>query len=157
MERSKRGRAALGDAKEGVAEQDAKILGLTERSRAAHDHRAQTNPDLLTQDGAPAKAEESARQDLSFAPFVPDRARERQDRQGVELFEKIDAVSEAFHGRVSVVSSIALLRAGARDEALPTMAGAPRLYYITPQAESSSLFVIISKLARQCASRISAS
>src|SRR5207253_10321345 len=59
----------LCDAAEGVAEQDAKILGLAEeRGRAMI--VALNKMDLLPRADA-AKAEENARDKLTFAPYVP--------------------------------------------------------------------------------------
>ena len=60
------------DASEGVAEQDAKILGLAEE-RGRGMIIALNKSDLL-EEGRDQAAEERARDKISFAPYVPDRA-----------------------------------------------------------------------------------
>ena len=88
------------DASEGVAEQDAKILGLAEERGARHDHRAQQDRPARRRTSS-RRLEESAREKLSFAPYVPIVMLERQDgARRPELFETIDAVREAYTKRV---------------------------------------------------------
>ncbi|MFO0736362.1 MAG: ribosome biogenesis GTPase Der [Labilithrix sp.] len=134
----------LCDAKEGVAEQDAKILGLA-NDRARGMIIALNKSDLLTKTEL-AKAEEKARDKISFAPFVPVVLVSAKTGKGVSnLFEKIDAVSEAFHGRVSTGQLNRFFEQVLETKPPPTMGGrAPRLYYITQAESSPPLFVIIS-------------
>jgi GTP-binding protein len=134
----------LCDAKEGVAEQDAKILGLA-NDRARGMIIALNKTDLLTK-GELAKAEESARDKISFAPFVPVVLVSAKTGKGIAgLFDKIDTVSEAFHGRIGTGALNRFFEQVLQTKPPPTSGGrAPRLYYITQAESSPPLFVIIS-------------
>jgi GTPase len=124
----------LCDAEEGVAEQDAKILGLAEeRGRAMV--VALNKSDLLDK-AAFAKAEENAREKLSFAPYVPVVRISAKTGRGVgELFATIDKVREAFYRRVGTGELNRFFETVLDTKPPPTMGGrAPRLYYVT-QAE----------------------
>lgn len=134
----------LCDAKEGVAEQDAKILGLA-NDRARGMIIALNKSDLLTK-AEIAKAEEKAREKISFAPFVPVVLVSAKTGKGIaNLFDKIDEVAKAFHGRVSTGALNRFFEQVLQTKPPPTMGGrAPRLYYITQAESSPPLFVIIS-------------
>jgi GTP-binding protein len=125
---------ALSDAEEGVAEQDAKILGLAEeRGRAMI--VALNKIDLLDK-GEIGKAETDARDKLTFLPYVPIVRVSAKTGRGVgELFETIDRVRDAFFKRVPTGELNRFFEQVLHTHPPPTMgARAPRLYYVT-QAE----------------------
>jgi GTP-binding protein len=124
----------LCDANEGVAEQDAKILGLAEeRGRAMV--VALNKADLLSK-GDFGKAEELAREKLSFVPYVPVVRTSAKTGRGVpELFATIDKVRDAFFKRVGTGELNRFFEQVIETKPPPTMgARSPRLYYVT-QAE----------------------
>ncbi len=124
------------DAKEGVAEQDAKIAGLgEERGRAMV--IALNKMDLLSR-AETAKAEEGARDKLSFVPYVPlVRISAKKGRGIGELFAQIDRARAAFHKRIPTGELNRFFEQVLEHRPPPTMGGrAPRLYYIT-QAETA--------------------
>jgi GTP-binding protein len=124
----------LCDAEDGVAEQDAKILGLAEeRGRAMV--VALNKSDLLDK-AAFAKAEESAREKLSFAPYVPVVRISAKTGRGVgELFATLEKVRQGFYRRVGTGELNRFFETVLDTKPPPTMGGrAPRLYYVT-QAE----------------------
>jgi GTP-binding protein len=124
----------LCDANEGVAEQDAKILGLAEeRGRAMV--VALNKADLLSK-GDFGKAEELAREKLSFVPYVPVVRTSAKTGRGVpELFATIDRVRDAFFKRVGTGELNRFFEQVIETKPPPTMgARSPRLYYVT-QAE----------------------
>ncbi len=122
------------DAEEGVAEQDAKILGLAEE-RGRGMIVVLNKSDLLDKD-AMKKAEEKAREKLSFLPYVPIvRTSAKMGRGLGELFQTIDRVREAYFQRVSTGELNRFFETVLDARPPPTMGGrAPRLYYVT-QAE----------------------
>jgi GTPase len=125
---------ALCDAKEGVAEQDAKILGLAEdRGRAMI--VALNKVDLLDKTET-KKAEEAARDKLTFLPYVPIVRTSAKTGRGVaELFATIDRVRDAFFKRVPTGELNRFFEQVLDTHPPPTMGGrSPRLYYVT-QAE----------------------
>jgi GTP-binding protein len=124
----------LCDAAEGVAEQDAKILGLAEeRGRAMI--VALNKIDLLDKAGA-KKAEEDARDKLTFVPYVPIvRTSAKTGRGMADLFAEIERVRTAFFKRVGTGELNRFFEQVLDTHPPPTMGGrAPRLYYVT-QAE----------------------
>lgn len=134
----------LADASEGVAEQDAKILGLaSDRGRAMI--IALNKVDLLSKADV-AKAEEAARDKLSFAPFAPIVHVSAKTGRGVgELFKKIDEVATSFHQRVSTGELNRFFEQVLETRPPPTMGGrAPRLYYITQAETAPPVFVVMS-------------
>jgi GTP-binding protein len=131
----------LCDAKEGVAEQDAKILGLAEeRGRAMV--VALNKSDLLDKTEA-AKAEELAREKLSFVPYVPVVRTSAKTGRGVgELFETVDRVGKAFRKRVTTGELNRFFEHVLETRPPPTMGGrAPRLYYVTQTSTAPPTFV----------------
>ena len=133
----------LCDAKEGVAEQDAKILGLAaDRGRAMI--IALNKSDLLSKSDV-EKAEEDAREKISFAPFAPVVQVSAKTGRGLpELFATIDKVSEMFHKRIGTGELNRFFEAVLQTRPPPTMGGrAPRLYYITQAETAPPVFVIL--------------
>jgi GTP-binding protein len=131
------------DAAEGVAEQDAKILGLAEeRGRAMI--VALNKSDLLGKADF-AKAEELAREKLSFVPYVPVVRTSAKTGRGLgELFETIDRVREAFRVRVGTGELNRFFEQVLETRPPPTMGGrAPRLYYVTQAEVAPPTFVVM--------------
>ncbi len=122
------------DAKEGVAEQDAKILGLAQdRNRAMI--IALNKSDLLEKDEH-AKAEETARDKLTFAPYAPLVHISAKTGRGVsELMKSIDQARAEYKKRVTTGELNRFFEQILEAKPPPTSgAKAPRLYFIT-QAE----------------------
>jgi GTP-binding protein len=134
----------LVDAKEGVAEQDAKILGLA-NDRGRGMIIALNKIDLLSK-AEIAKAEEDARDKISFAPFVPIVHVSAKTGRGLgALFSAIDRVSESFHQRIPTGELNRLFEQVLATRPPPTSGGrAPRLYYITQAETAPPVFVVIS-------------
>jgi len=134
----------LADAKEGVAEQDAKILGLA-NDRGRGMVIALNKIDLLSKSEL-AKAEEDARDKISFAPFVPVVHVSAKTGRGLpNLFSTIERVSSAFHTRVPTGELNRFFETVLQTRPPPTSGGrAPRLYYITQAETSPPLFVVMS-------------
>jgi GTP-binding protein len=119
------------DALEGVAEQDAKILGLAEeRGRAMI--VVLNKCDLLSKTDL-AKAEEKARDKLTFLPYVEIVRTSAKTGRGIgELFATIDRVRDSFFKRVGT-GELNRFFEGVLDARPPPTMGArsPRLYYVT--------------------------
>jgi len=133
----------LCDAKEGVAEQDAKILGLAaDRGRGMV--IALNKADLMSKDEL-KKAEEAAREKISFAPFAPIVVVSAKTGRGLtDVFEAIDKVSASFHQRIGTGALNRFFEQVLQTRPPPTMGGsAPRLYYITQAETSPPVFVIL--------------
>ncbi|MCL2450440.1 MAG: ribosome biogenesis GTPase Der [Polyangiaceae bacterium] len=131
----------LCDSSEGVAEQDAKILGLAEeRGRAMV--VALNKMDLVAR-GDAAKAEENAREKLAFVPYAPVvRISAKTGRGTGELFEMIDRVHAAFLQRVGTGELNRFFEQVLETRPPPTMGGrAPRLYYVTQASVAPPTFV----------------
>jgi GTP-binding protein len=136
----------LCDGKDGVAEQDAKILGLAEeRGRAMI--VVLSKGDLLSKSEA-SKAEELAREKLSFLPYVPIVRTSAKTGRGVgELFETIDRVQEAFGRRVTTGELNRFFETVIETRPPPTMGGkAPRLYYVTQTQTRPPTFVAMTSI-----------
>lgn len=132
------------DAREGVAEQDAKILGLAhERGKAMV--IGLNKCDLMTKEEI-ARAEEKARDKLSFAPYVPIVRLSVKNGRGVnELLSTINRVNTAFHKRVTTGELNRFFENVLDTRPPPTSGGkAPRLYYITQAESAPPTFVAIS-------------
>ena len=133
----------LCDAREGVAEQDAKILGLAaDRGRGMV--IALNKVDLLSK-AELGKAEEDARDKISFAPFVPVVTLSAKTGRGIgELFATADRVASAFHQRVGTGELNRFFEQALETRPPPTMGGrAPRLFYITQAETAPPTFVVI--------------
>jgi GTP-binding protein len=123
------------DAEEGVAEQDAKILGLAvERGKGVVIVLNKT--DLLDAKQI-AQAEEKAREALSFTPWAPIARLSVKSGRGLgHLVETVVKVREAWANRVSTGELNRFFAEVLETHPPPTMGGrAVRLYYVT-QAES---------------------
>ena len=133
----------LCDAKEGVAEQDAKILGLAvDRGRAVV--IGLNKIDQLDKKEI-AAAEEAARDKLSFAPWAPIVRVSATTGRGVDtLLETVARVAEAFRKRVPTGALNRFFEQVLATHPPPTHGGrAPRLYYITQAESSPPLFVVM--------------
>ena len=133
----------LADAKEGVAEQDAKILGLAnDRGRAMI--VALNKCDLLKKDEL-VRAEAQARDKLTFAPFVKIVRISAKTGRGVpELLREIDACAEAYRKRVTTGELNRFFEQVIETRSPPTSGGkAPRLYYVTQAEARPPLFVVV--------------
>ena len=132
---------ALCDSKEGVAEQDAKVLGLAEaRGRAMV--VALNKTDLLSKQEL-QKVEQDARDKLTFVPYVPIVGTSAKTGRGVaELFATIDRVLEAFHSRVPTGELNRFFEQVLERHPPPMMRGrSPRLYYVTQAQIAPPTFV----------------
>ncbi len=132
------------DAHEGVAEQDAKILGL------AHDRMrciviALNKSDLLDAAGM-KRAEESARDKLSFAAHAPLVHLSAKTGRGVpELYRTIDRAYAGFFRRVGTGELNRFFAEVLETRPPPTQGGkAPRLYYITQAQVAPPTFIVMS-------------
>ena len=129
------------DALEGVAEQDAKILGLAEeRGRAMI--VVLNKCDLLSKTDL-AKAEEKARDKLTFLPYVEIVRTSAKTGRGIgELFATIDRVRDSFFKRVGT-GELNRFFEGVLDARPPPTMGArsPRLYYVTQAQVAPPTFV----------------
>lgn len=129
------------DADEGVAEQDAKILGLAEeRGRAMV--VALNKADLLGRD-ATKKAEENAREKLSFVSYVPVVRTSAKTGRGLgDLFAAIDRVHGGFFRRVGTGELNRVFEQVLEVRPPPTVGGrSPRLYYVTQASVAPPTFV----------------
>jgi GTP-binding protein len=136
----------LCDAEAGVAEQDAKILGLAEeRGRAMI--VVLTKSDLLSKTEA-SKAEELAREKLSFLPYAPVIRTSAKTGRGIgELFLAIDRVEEAFRKRVTTGELNRFFEQVIETRPPQTMGGkAPRLYYVTQTQVRPPTFVAMTSI-----------
>ena len=131
------------DAAEGVAEQDAKILGLAaDRGRALV---IALNKIDLVDKARVKKLDEEARDKLSFAPWAPIVHVSAQTGRGMTgLFETVGRVAEAFHRRVPTGELNRFFEQVLETHPPPTSGGkAPRLYFVTQAESAPPLFVIV--------------
>lgn len=134
----------LCDAAEGVAEQDAKILGLAEdRGRAMI--IALNKCDLLERDEK-KRAVELTREKISFAPYAPIVEISAKTGRGInELFATVSKVSEGYYKRIGTGELNRFFAEVLETRPPPTQGGkAPRLYYITQAVSAPPTFVIVS-------------
>ncbi len=131
----------LCDAAEGVAEQDAKILGMAEE-RGRGMIVALNKMDLLTRTDA-AKAEENAREKLTFAPYVPIAKTSAKNGRGLgDLMATIERVHEGFRRRIGTGELNRFFEQVLETHPPPTQGGrAPRLYYVTQASVAPPTFV----------------
>jgi GTP-binding protein len=131
------------DAADGVAEQDAKILGLAvDRGRGIV--IVLNKADLLDKKEL-QKVEEAARDKLSFAPWAPIVHVSAKTGRGMGgLFETVRRVSDAYRRRVGTGELNRFFEAALETHPPPTSGGrAPRLFFITQAESAPPLFVII--------------
>jgi GTP-binding protein len=131
------------DAREGVAEQDAKILGLAEE-RGRGMIIALNKIDLLKREEM-GKLEEATRDKISFAPYVPVITLSAKTGRGVpELLKTVDAVRAAHLKRVGTGELNRFFESVLETHPPPTSGGrAPRLYYVTQAETAPPTFVAI--------------
>ncbi len=131
------------DAEEGVAEQDAKILGLAlDRGRAVV--VGLNKIDRL--DVATVKERHQAAHDvLSFVPWAPFTRLSAKTGRGVDrLLTQIDRVHESFNARVPTGELNRFFDEVLMSHPPPTSGGkAPRFYYITQHGTRPPSFMIV--------------
>lgn len=133
----------LCDASEGVAEQDAKILGLAvDRNRGIV--IGLNKADLLDRKRS-STAEEEARDKLSFCPWAPVLKLSAKTGRGVgPLLDEATKVADAFRKRVGTGELNRFFEQVLATHPPPTSGGrAPRLFYITQAEASPPLFVVM--------------
>jgi GTP-binding protein len=131
------------DASEGVAEQDAKILGLAEdRGRAIV--IALNKIDIVDKQKQ-KKLDDDTRDKLSFTPWAPIVHVSAKSGRGMNvLFDTVARVADAYRRRVGTAELNRFFEQVLETHPPPTSGGrAPRLYYITQAETSPPLFVII--------------
>ena len=132
------------DAAIGVAEQDAKILGLAqERGRAVV--VALNKVDQLDRSQL-VEAQKQAKEKLSFASWIPYVATSALKGRGTQaLVHKILAVRENYHRRVPTGELNRFFETVLQTHPPPAQGGrAPRLYYITQAETAPPLFAVMS-------------
>ena len=133
----------LCDGAAGVAEQDAKILGLAvDRGRSVV--IAVNKTDLLDPK-AKKLIEENARDKLSFVPWAPVVPISAKTGRGVgALLDTVHAVNASFHSRVATGALNRFFEQVLLTHPPPTMgARAPRLFFITQAETAPPLFVVM--------------
>ncbi|WP_437500836.1 ribosome biogenesis GTPase Der [Sorangium sp. So ce1099] len=133
----------LCDAAEGVAEQDAKILGLAV-DRGCGIVIGLNKIDLLDRKTL-AKAEEDARGKLAFVPWAPIAQVSARSGRGVaKLLETVGQVADAYRKRVPTGELNRFFEQILLTHPPPTHGGrAPRLFFITQAETSPPLFVVV--------------
>jgi GTP-binding protein len=135
----------LCDAAEGIAEQDARLLGLCiERRRAVI--VGLNKIDLLREKKARQAAVERARDRLRFARWAPIVELSARTGLGVaELMNTVAVASEDFRRRVPTAELNRFFEKVLATHPPPTHAGrAPRIYYVTQAESAPPLFVAVS-------------
>ena len=131
------------DAHEGVAEQDAKIVGLaTDRGRAIV--LALNKTDKLDRE-AIREAETLARDKVSFVPWAPVKLLSAKTGRGVDrLLDTIDIVDRSFNKRVPTGQLNRFFETVLLSHPPPTHGGrAPRFYYITQARARPPTFMVV--------------
>ena len=131
------------DAADGVAEQDAKILGLAvDRGRAIV---IALNKIDIVDKPAQKRLDDDARDKLSFVPWAPIvHVSARTGRGMTGLFETVGRVAAAMKKRVPTAELNRFFEQVLETHPPPTSGGrAPRLYYVTQAESSPPLFVVI--------------
>lgn len=130
------------DAAEGVAEQDAKVLGLAvERGKGII--VGLNKVDALDKE-AIGKAETDARDKLSFAPWASYVRLSAKTGRGTDtLLETVDRVASSFAKRVTTGELNRFFERVLQTHPPPTKGGkAPRLYFVTQAETRPPLFVV---------------
>lgn len=131
------------DGAEGVAEQDAKILGLAvERGKGVV--IALNKTDLLEKPVL-AKMEDAAREKLSFTPWAPiERVSVKTGRGISHLVDAIVKVHEEWQKRIGTSELNKFFAEVLETHPPPTMGGrAVRLYYVTQAESRPPTFVVV--------------
>ena len=134
----------LCDATEGVAEQDARLLGLCmDRNRGVI--VGLNKMDLLSRDEQ-KKAREQAQDTLVFAKFAPIMELSAKTGRGVsELVTKATKIAHEWERRVPTSELNRFFRDVIERQPPPTDGGrAPRIFYVTQAESSPPLFVAMS-------------
>jgi GTP-binding protein len=134
----------LCDATEGVAEQDARLLGLCmDRNRGLI--VGLNKMDLLSRE-AQKKAREQAEDTLGFAKFAPIMELSAKTGRGVsELVSKATQISREWERRITTSELNRFFRDVIERQPPPTDGGrAPRIFYVTQAESSPPLFVAMS-------------
>ncbi|WP_437596704.1 ribosome biogenesis GTPase Der [Sorangium sp. So ce590] len=133
----------LCDAAEGVAEQDAKILGLAV-DRGCGIVIGLNKIDLLDRK-ALAKAEQDARDKLAFVSWAPiAHVSARSGRGATKLLETVAQVADAYRKRVPTGELNRFFEQILLTHPPPTHGGrAPRLFFVTQAETSPPLFVVV--------------
>ena len=132
------------DATEGVAEQDARLLGLCmDRNRGCI--IALNKMDLLSNE-AQKKAREQAQDVFHFAKFAPIMEISAKTGRGVsELVTKVTRIAREWERRISTAELNRFFRDVIERQPPPTDGGrAPRIFYVTQAESSPPLFVAMS-------------
>jgi GTP-binding protein len=132
------------DAVEGVAEQDARLLGLCmDRNRGVI--VALNKMDLLSRE-AQKKAREQAEDVLHFAKFAPIMEISAKTGRGVsELVTKVNRIAREWERRITTSELNRFFRDVIERQPPPTDGGrAPRIFYVTQAESSPPLFVAMS-------------
>jgi GTP-binding protein len=132
------------DAIEGVAEQDARLLGLAlDRRRAVM--VVLNKVDLLKKEQQP-KAVEQARDELHFARWVPMFPVSAKTGRGVpHLMRAVSQAHEEFQRRIPTAELNRFFEQVLERRPPPTRGGrAPRIYYITQAETRPPLFIAMS-------------
>ncbi|MCC6666764.1 MAG: ribosome biogenesis GTPase Der [Polyangiaceae bacterium] len=133
----------LCEATEGIAEQDARLMGLVaERGRAVVIGLNKT--DLLDKAGR-KRAEEQVKDSLRFAPWAPMVQVSAKNGWGVQdLMRTVRRAAEEFDHRVPTAELNRFFATVLEHRAPPTHKGrAPRIYFITQARSSPPVFVAI--------------
>ncbi|MBI3207132.1 MAG: ribosome biogenesis GTPase Der [Polyangiaceae bacterium] len=134
----------LCEATEGIAEQDARLMGLVaERGRAVVIGLNKT--DLLDKAGR-KRAEEQVRDSLRFAPWAPLVQVSAKNGWGVQdLMRTVRKAAEEFDRRVTTGELNRFFATVLEHRTPPTHKGrAPRIYFITQARSSPPVFVAVS-------------
>lgn len=132
------------DATEGVAEQDARLLGLCmDRNRGII--VALNKMDLLSREEQ-KKAREQAEDVLGFAKFAPIMEISAKTGRGVsELVTKVNRIAREWERRITTAELNRFFRDVIERQPPPTDGGrAPRIFYVTQAESSPPLFVAMS-------------
>lgn len=132
------------DATEGVAEQDARLLGLCmDRNRGII--VALNKMDLLSREDQ-KKAREQAQDVLNFAKFAPILEISAKTGRGVsELVSKVNRIAREWERRITTAELNRFFRDVIERQPPPTDGGrAPRIFYVTQAESSPPLFVAMS-------------
>jgi GTP-binding protein len=131
------------DSTEGVAEQDARLLGLIAgRGRALVVGLSKVD---LIDSAAKKKAIEDAKTSLHFAPWAPILGVSSRTGEGVKELEKaVLSAADAYHRRVGTAELNRFFRDVLERQPPPTHGGrAPRIYYVTQAETAPPVFVVM--------------
>jgi len=133
----------MADANEGVAEQDAKVLGLAvDRGRGVI--IALNKVDTLDK-GELSKAEVDAKDKLAFAPWATYVRVSAKTGRGMDtMLEAIDKVGESYTKRITTGALNRFFENVLKTHPPPTKGGkAPRLYFVTQVETKPPGFVVM--------------